>query len=78
MALAAESAPSTRPRRSSNQRVATTAASTIDVTPVPVPTSTPHSSVSCHSVCMRVVSATDTASSATRGQDDRAAGPTDP
>ena len=48
VALAADSAPSTRPRRSSNQRVATIAASTIEVTPVPVPTSTPHSSVSCH------------------------------
>ena len=35
VALAADSAPSTSPRRASNQRVATTAASTIDVTPVP-------------------------------------------
>ena len=41
------------------------AASTIDVTPVPVPTSTPHSSVSCHWFCMRVVSATEIPSSAT-------------
>ena len=38
VALAADSAPRTMPRRSSNHRVATTAASTIDVTPVPVPT----------------------------------------
>ena len=64
VALAAESAPSTTPRRASNHRVATTAASTIDVTPVPVPTHTPHSSVICHWLCIRVVSATETASSA--------------
>ena len=48
VAFAAESAPSTMPRRASNHRVATTAASTIDVTPVPVPTHTPHNSVTCH------------------------------
>ena len=63
VALAAESAPSTTPRFWSNQRVATIAASTIDVTPVPAPTSTPHSSISCHSACMRVEAATEAASS---------------
>ena len=55
----------TRPRRSSNQRFAMMAARTIDVTPVPVPTNTPHNSVSCHWVYMRVVSATERPSSAT-------------
>ena len=64
VAFAAESAPSTTPRRATNQRVATTAARTIDVTPVPVPTQMPHSSVICHWFCIRVLSATDTASSA--------------
>ena len=47
------SAPSTTPRRSPNQRVATTAASTIDVTPFPRPPARPHSSRS-PSVCIRV------------------------
>ena len=64
MAFAAESAPSTTPRRATNQRVATTAARTIEVTPVPVPTQTPQSSVICHWCCIRVLSATETASSA--------------
>ena len=64
MAFAAESAPITSPRRWSNQRVATTAASTIEVPPVPVPTSTPHNSISCHWLCIRVERATDAASSA--------------
>ena len=45
------------PRRSSNHRVATTAASTIDVTPVPVPTQTPHNRVICHWLRICVVSA---------------------
>ena len=58
MALAADSMPITRPRRSSNQRVATTAASTIAVTPVPAPTTTPHNRKNCHSADMRVDSAT--------------------
>ena len=47
VALAADSAPTTRPRLASNQRVATMAASTIDVMPVPAPTSTPQSSIRC-------------------------------
>ena len=75
VALAADSAPSTMPRRSSNHRVATTAASTIDVTPVPVPTNTPHSSVICHWLRICVVSATETASSASAISDERGAGP---
>ena len=45
--------------------MATTAASTIEVTPVPVPTQMPQSSVICHWCCIRVVSATEIASSAT-------------
>ena len=64
VAFAADSAPSTVPRRASNHRVATTAASTIDVTPVPVPTHTPHNSVICHWLCICVVSPTETARSA--------------
>ena len=75
VAFAAESAPSTRPRRSSNHRVATTAASTIDVTPVPVPTSTPHSSVSCHWLRICVVSATDDGKQRERGEHDAAHAP---
>ena len=71
MALAAESAPSTRPRRWSNHRVATIAASTIEVTPVPVPTSTPQSSIRCHSVRITVVSATEIASNATAARTTR-------
>jgi hypothetical protein len=46
-AAPAVSAPSARPRRSVNQRVATTAPSTSAVRPAPMPTITPHSSVSC-------------------------------
>ncbi len=65
VALAADNIPRTRPRRSSNQRLAMMAASTIDVTPVPVPTSTPQSSVSCHCDCICVVNATDAESRAT-------------
>ena len=61
VAFAADSAPRTTPRRSSNHRVATTAASTIDVTPVPAPTSTPQHSTSCHSVRICVDIATDAA-----------------
>jgi hypothetical protein len=61
--LAADRAPRTSPRRASNQRVATIAASTIEVTPVPAPTQTPHSSINCHVDAILVVSATDTASS---------------
>ena len=58
VAFAADSMPITRPRRSSNQRVATTAASTIAVTPVPAPTTTPHNRKNCHSADMRVDNAT--------------------
>ena len=39
--------PTTRPRRATNQRVATVAPSTSAVMPVPMPTTTPHSSTSC-------------------------------
>ena len=64
VALAAESMPSTRPRRASNQRLTTIAASTMAVTPVPVPTSTPQKSVSCHCECMVEESATPAVSTA--------------
>jgi hypothetical protein len=64
VALAADRMPRTRPRRSSNQRLAMMAANTIEVTPVPVPTSTPHNSVSCHCARICVVNATDAHSSA--------------
>ena len=49
VAFAADNIPMTSPRRASNQRVATTAASTIAVTPVPAPTTTPHNRKNCHS-----------------------------
>ena len=65
VAFAADSTPVTRPRRASNQRVATIAASTMDVTPVPVPTQTPQSSISCHWLRIVVVSATEIASKPT-------------
>ena len=68
--------------------MATTAASTIEVTPVPAPTNTPHSSVICHWLRICVVSATDTASSASaiatrrrtpqRSMADAAKGPINP
>ena len=64
VAFAADNAPSTTPRRWSNQRVATTAASTIAVTPVPAPTSTPQNSRNCHSAGIRVDAATAPARSA--------------
>ena len=43
----AASMPITRPRRWLNQRVATVAASTIAVRPVPTPTTMPHRTMSC-------------------------------
>ena len=50
VAVLAVSRPTTRPRRAENQRVATVAPSTIAVSPVPMPTITPQSRKSCHSV----------------------------
>ena len=50
--------PITRPRFLVNQRVATVAASTFAAVPVPVPTTTPHSNISCQDSRMNVVSAT--------------------
>ena len=44
----AASMPMTRPRRCTNQRVATVAASTMAVSPVPTPTTMPQSKMSCH------------------------------
>src|SRR5258708_7077561 len=56
VAPAAVKAPSTRPRRWTNQRFATMAASTVAIEPVPTPTTTPHSRSSCHGWCMKTVS----------------------
>ncbi len=53
MALAATSAPVTRPRLATNQRLATVAASTVAMQPVPSPTRTPQHSTSCHLVWTR-------------------------
>src|SRR5579862_7584761 len=64
VAFAADSVPMTSPRRASNQRVAITAASTIAVTPVAVPTTTPHNRKNCHSVDILVDKATAPAISA--------------
>jgi hypothetical protein len=66
VAPAAVSAPRTRPRRCTNHRFATIAASTVAIDPVPTPTTTPHSRSSCHGSCMKTVSPdpADTVSSA--------------
>ena len=56
VALLAVSRPSTRPRRSTNQRLATVAPSTIAVRPVPMPTTTPQSIRSCQKAVMTVAS----------------------
>ena len=60
MAVLAVRTPITRPRRATNQRLATVAASTSAVAPVPMPTTTPHSSTSCQGVRITVVRATPT------------------
>ena len=52
VAVLAPRMPSTSPRRSSNQRVATIAPITIAVSPVPTPTTTPQSNTRCHSRVM--------------------------
>ncbi len=54
VAVLAASNPTTSPRRFSNQREATVAASTAAVMPVPRPTTTPHSNTSCHTCCMNI------------------------
>jgi uncharacterized protein involved in high-affinity Fe2+ transport len=54
---AAVSTPVTRPRRASNQRVATVATNPIEMAPVPMPTSTPHSSTSCQLAVMTTLNA---------------------
>jgi len=69
VAVAAVSAPSTRPRRWLNQRVATTAPRTLAVIPVPKPTTTPHRTISCHGsricVATRIAPASRVMASAT-------------
>ena len=57
VALAAVSTPVTRPRRASNQRVATVATKPIEIEPVPTPTSTPHNSTSCQLAVIVTLSA---------------------
>ena len=44
--------PTTSPRRATNQRVAMVAPSTSAVMPVPMPMTTPHSSISCQTFVM--------------------------
>ena len=57
VALAAVSTPVTRPRRASNHRVAMVATKPIEIEPVPMPTSTPHSSTSCQLAVIVTLSA---------------------
>ena len=57
VAYAADRTPVTRPRRATNHRVATTAASGDDRQPVAAPMTTPQSSVSCQSALMPIVAA---------------------
>ncbi len=47
MATLAVMMPTTRPRRATNQRAAMVAPSTSAVMPVPIPITTPHSSINC-------------------------------
>jgi hypothetical protein len=57
----AVSTPSTSPRRWVNQRVTMVAPSTMAVTPVPEPTTTPQSRINCHDSRISGVSATPVA-----------------
>ena len=56
VAPAAVSAPNTSPRRRTNQRLATVAASTEAIVPAPRPTTTPQSRKSCQGEVMKTVS----------------------
>ena len=62
VATLAAKTPVTRPRRRTNQRVATIAPSTRAIAPDPRPTNTPHSKTSCQADCMNVLRPTPTAS----------------
>ena len=55
LAVAAVSAPVTRPRRATNQRLATVEANTVAMQPEPTPTTTPQSRNSCHGSVICVV-----------------------
>ena len=55
VALPAVSMPMTRPLRLMNQRLAIFAAKTSAMDPVPRPTTTPHESINCHGLEMKVV-----------------------
>ena len=57
LAVAAVSNPITNPRRCTNQRLATLAANTSAIEPVPMPTTTPHSSTRCHGSVINTVAA---------------------
>ena len=57
VATLAERMPTTRPRRATNQRVATVAPSTMAVIPVPKPTTNPQSAMRCQA-CVIVSEAT--------------------
>ena len=64
VAVLAVRMPITRPRRSTNQRFTTAAASTTATKPEPVPTTTPQLSISCQVALIRVLAATTRASTA--------------
>ena len=71
VALLAASMPTTRPRRSTNQRVATVAPSTRATRPVPKPTMTPHSATSCQTSVIASEARMPSAIVAHRRDDDR-------
>ncbi len=66
MATLAVRMPTTSPRRAANQRAAMVAPSTSAVMPVPMPITTPHSSINCQTfvIASEVTSADATTSSA--------------
>ena len=55
LAVAAVSAPVTRPRRATNQRAATVEANTVAIHPEPAPTTAPHNKNRCHGALIWVV-----------------------
>ena len=56
--MLAVNTPMTSPRRAANQRATTVAPSTRAVAPLPVPTTTPHSKISCQDRVISGVRAT--------------------
>ena len=59
--------PETSPRRATNQRPVTVATSDSAIEPVPSPTSTPHSRISCQLAVMKTVSPLPSATTTQRG-----------